>query len=84
MRGHRAGSDGTHFAAVGAVKGEEGFSGKRFSEAEETGVFCEGSATGENTKAERIFKTFLYLERRNLGGGVGGPIEVHKNVEKPF
>ena len=84
MRGHRAGSDGTHFAAVGTVKGEEGFSGKRFSEAEEAGVFCEGSAAGQNTKAERIFKTFLYLEGRDLGGGVGGPIEIHKIVEKPF
>ena len=84
MRGHRAGSDGTHFAAVGAVKGEEGFSGESFSEAEEAGVFCERSAAGQNTKAERIFKTFLYLEGRDLGGGVGGPIEIHKIVEKPF
>lgn len=84
MGGHRAGSDGAHFTAVGAVEGEKGFSGKSFSEAEEAGVFCEGSTAGQNTKAERIFKTFLYLEGRDLGGGVGGPIEIHKIVEKPF
>ena len=84
MGGHGAGGDGAHFTAVGAVEGEEGFSGESFSEAEEAGVFCKGSVAGQNAKAERVLKTFLHLEGRDLRGGVGGPIEIHKIVEKPF
>lgn len=61
MFGHGTAGDGAHAAPIGAVEGEEGFAGEAFAEAEEAGVFGQGTATGKETEAERIFETFLNL-----------------------
>ena len=84
MGGHRPTGNGAHFPAVGTIKRKEGFSGETFAEAQEAGVFGQGPSARQDTEAEGVFETFLNLGRRDLGGGVGGPIEVHKNVGKPF
>lgn len=84
MGGHGAAGNGTHFSAVGTIKRKEGFAGETFAEAKEAGVFGQGASAGKDTEAEGVFETFLNLGRRDLGGGVGGPVEIHKMRESPF
>ena len=84
MGGHGATGNGTHFSAVGTIKRKDGFAGETFAEAKEAGVFGQGASAGKDTEAEGVFETFLNLGRRDLGGGVGGPVEIHKMRESPF
>ena len=60
---HGSAGDGAHAASIGAVEREEGFAREAFSKAEKARVLGQRAATGENAKAERIFKTFLHLLR---------------------
>ena len=60
---HGAAGDGTHPASIRAVEREEGFSREGFPEAKKAGVFGQRAAARQNTKAERILKTFLHLLR---------------------
>ena len=63
MLRHGSTGDGAHAASIGAVEREEGFARKAFPKAEKARVFGQRAATGKNTQAERVFKTFLHLLR---------------------
>jgi len=81
---HDAAGDRAHLPSVGTIKGKKGFSCQAFAEAEESGVFGQGSSPRQDAEAKRILEALMHFGQGDFRGGVGRPVEIHKFFERSF